>query len=46
VARRNAVIEQAEKIKDQRRKMQSLLLEKKNDGNLKAKKEKSVPKVV
>lgn len=46
MGRRNAVIEQAEKIKEQRRKMQSLLLEKKNDGSGKVKKEKSIPKVV
>ena len=46
VTRKNLVIEQAEKIKDQRRKMQSDLLEKKKDVSSKSKKEKSVPKVV
>ena len=38
------VIEQAEKIKEQRREMQSSLLEKKSEANKKSKREKVVPK--
>jgi L-fucose isomerase-like protein len=44
VGRRNMVIEQAEKIKEQRREMQSSLLEKKSEANKKSKREKVVPK--
>lgn len=44
VGRRNMVIEQAERIKEQRRDMQSDLLDKKSDASAKKKREKVVPK--
>ena len=45
VARKNTIIEHAEQIREQRRRMQSVMLEKKQDARV-SKAQKAVPKVV